>query len=232
MRSIQRTDRALVGPASMICLADFIVAISFGALTVAAGLPWWFPVALSLATFAGAAQFVLVGVVSAGGGIVAAVLAALVVNLRLLPFSVAMSDVIGQGSLVRRLVGAHLLTDEATAFSMSSSLEDTTLRARAYWTLSAMLYVAWNLGVLGGALAGGLVGDPARLGLDVAYPAVLLALVLPTVREDRAGLAIAVVGSVLALVATPLLPPGLGVLAALVALLLVDRPRRRRGDRR
>ncbi|GAB3941837.1 hypothetical protein GCM10027614_27860 [Micromonospora vulcania] len=63
-------------------------------------------------------------------------------------------------------------------------------------------------------LAGGAVGDPAALGLDAAFPAGLIALLLPSMR-DRDTRHAALGGAALAVAATPVLPAGLPVLLAL-----------------
>ena len=49
----------------LVCLADAFVGVAFGAVTTGAGLPAWLPVVLSVTVFAGAAQFLFVGVVGA-----------------------------------------------------------------------------------------------------------------------------------------------------------------------
>ena len=72
--------------------------------------------------------------------------------------------------------------------------------------------------VIAGAAVGGVVHDTGAFGLDAAFPAVLLALVVPILsRRTRDA---AILGAVLALVATPFLPPGLPVLVALGGLVL------------
>ena len=42
------SDTALVRDVALVCLADGIVGVSFGATAVAGGLPWWVPVVMSL----------------------------------------------------------------------------------------------------------------------------------------------------------------------------------------
>src|SRR5215469_17607821 len=117
-------DPALFRDVALVCLADGIVGVSFGATAVAGGLPWWLPVAMSLLVFAGGAQFAAVGVVLAGGSPVAAVTAGAVLNTRLFPYGLAVSDVTsadGGGRARRwavRLAGAQVLTDESVAFAL------------------------------------------------------------------------------------------------------------------
>jgi predicted branched-subunit amino acid permease len=85
----------LLRDVALVCVADGLVGLSFGATTVAGGLPWWVPVAMSLIVFAGGSQFAAVGVVLAGGSPFAAVAAGAVLNTRLLPYGFAVADVVG-----------------------------------------------------------------------------------------------------------------------------------------
>jgi len=149
----------------------------------------------------------------------AAVAAALLVNARHLPFGLAVGDVLTPGRL-RRLVGSHLMTDETVAFTLAQP--DARRRRAVYWTCGIALFACWNLSVVAGAAAGRVVHDTDALGLDAAFPAVLLALVLPSLR-DAATRRAALAGAAIAVAATPLLPAGSPVLLALVALPLVLR---------
>lgn len=215
-------DRALLRDVLAIALAVGVIGASFGAIAATAGLPWWLPSALSLLVFAGGAQFMVIGVLAAGGSVVAAVLGALVLNTRFLPFGLAVGDVIGRGR-VTRLVGSHLLTDETVAFAMGQ--KDPARSRAAYWACGVALYVFWNVGTVGGVLAGQVIGDPDAFGLDAAFPAALLALVLPGLR-GRAVLRPALFGAAIALATSPFLPPGVPVLLALAGLVAVPREER------
>lgn len=124
-----------------------------------------------------------------------------------------MGDTLGPG-WVRRLVGSHLMTDESVAFALAQ--HDPARRRTAYWLCGAALFIAWNVGVFVGTVAGQVVGNPDVLGLDAAFPAGLLALLQPAMRETVAR-RVALAGAVVALAATPWLPAGLQVLLGLVA---------------
>lgn len=202
-----------------IAVAAAVNGASFGAIAVSAGFPLWVPVVMSLLVFAGGSQYLVVGVVAAGGSPIAAVLGGLVLNARHLPFGLAVGDVVGRG-WAARLLGSHLMIDESVAYAMAQ--RDATRARAAYWACGAALFAAWNLGVLGGSLAGTLVDDPSTLGLDAVFPAVMLALVLPALK-DRAKLLPALLGAAVALAATPFLPAGVPVLLALVGLVAVPR---------
>ncbi|WP_367321448.1 AzlC family ABC transporter permease [Streptomyces sp. HUAS ZL42] len=220
MRSVQRTDPELLRDVALVCLAGGIVGVSFGAIAVAGGLPVWVPVVMSLVVYAGSAQFSAVGVLLAGGGPVAAAATGLLLNIRTAAFSLAVADTVGRGRLAR-VLGAHLVTDETVAFALAQP--DPVRRRTAFWVSGLGLFAVWNTGVLAGALAGGALGDTATYGLDSAFPAVLVALVLPALRKDARTRRAALLGAVVALAATPVAPAGVPVLPALTGLVLYGR---------
>ncbi|GAB3442240.1 AzlC family ABC transporter permease [Actinophytocola sediminis] len=222
MRSIWRTlTPALRRDLLALAGAILVVGMSFGTIAVAAGLPWWMASLMSVAVFAGGSQFMVVGVVAAGGGLVTAVLGALLLNARHLPFGLAIGPVMGR-SWPARLVGSHLMIDESVAFAMAQ--RDPRRGPAVFWAAGIALFCAWNVGTVVGALAGQVIGDPDAFGLDAAFPAALLALLLPALRDARTRRA-ALLGAVVALVTTPILAPGVPVLAALVGLVaLIPKP--------
>jgi predicted branched-subunit amino acid permease len=224
---------------ALVCLADGLVGLSFGATAVAGGLPWWVPVAMSLLVFAGGSQIAAVGVVLSGGSPFAAVAAGAVLNTRLFPYGLAVADVVGApdhaaagaggaGPAVRRwlirLLGAQIITDESVAFALRQT--DPARRRAAFWTCGLNLFGAWNVAVLLGVLAGSVVRNTNAFGLDATFPAVLIALALPALAELRTRVS-AGTGAVIAVALTPVLPAGLPVLAALAGLATGWRPRGR-----
>src|SRR5580693_3221302 len=92
--SMSSRGSTLARDVALVCLADGLVGLSFGATAVAGGLPWWVPVAMSLLVFAGGSQIAAVGVVLAGGSPFAAVAAGAVLNTRLFPYGLAVADVV------------------------------------------------------------------------------------------------------------------------------------------
>lgn len=222
MRTVERTPPVarypeLIRDASLVWLASGVVGVSFGAVSVTGGLPVWVPVVMSLVVYAGSAQFSAVGVLLAGGGPVAAAATGLLLNTRTAAFSLAVADTIGRGRLAR-LLGAHLVTDETVAFALAQP--DPARRRAAFWISGLGLFAVWNAGVLAGALAGSALGDTGTYGLDAAFPAVLVALVLPALRTDSAVRRSALLGAALALAVTPAVPAGVPVLVALAGLAL------------
>jgi 4-azaleucine resistance transporter AzlC len=227
MRSLDRgdrlapaLDRATARDIALVCVADVIVGVSFGAIAVGGGLPLWVPVAMSLLIFAGGAQFAALGVVLSGGSPVAAVLAGLVPNARLLPYGFAVADVL-DGRWWARVAGSHVVVDESVAFALRQPAPGR--RRAVFWCCGLALFVCWNLAVVAGAAAGRAMGNTGAFGLDAVFPAVLLALVMPLL-TDRGTRAAAVAGTVVAVAATPFLPAGVPVLLSLTGLVAAGRP--------
>ncbi|MFF8398408.1 AzlC family ABC transporter permease [Streptomyces sp. NPDC016172] len=214
MRSFWRTlDRALLRDIALVCLAVGVIGVSYGAIAVTSGFPWWFPVLMGALVLAASSEFLFVGIIAAGGSPIAALLAGLLVNARHVPFGLAVPDVLGRGR--RGALGTHLMNDETVVFALAQ--DEPERRRSAYWACGLGILVCWPVGAALGALLGSIVRDTGALGLDAMFPAVILALILPAMKErslPRSALA----GAALALAATPFLPAGLPVLAALAAL--------------
>jgi len=220
-----RARRPVLRAAVGLALYAAAFGATFGAVSVASGLDLAQTMVLSLVMFSGASQFALVGVLGAGGAAVTAVAAALLLGVRNAFYGIPVSRLLRpQGR--RRLLTAHLVIDETTAMAVAQPTE--RLGRYAFWTTGALLCLLWQLGTLAGAVAGDAV-DPAALdalGLDVAAPAVFLALLWPQVRQ-RSGVATALAGAAIALALVPVAPAGLPVVAAAAAALafgLLRRP--------
>lgn len=186
--------------------------LSFGAAAVTAGLSVLQASALSLLVFTGASQFALVGVLGAGGGAVPAVLGGLLLGARNTLYAVRLAGLLRlTGS--RRPLAAHLTIDESTAMATAAP---PALAGTAFWATGIAVFVCWNAATLLGAAGAGVV-DVRALGLDAAVGAAFLGLLLLQVR-DRTGVVVAVAGAAIAVLAVPLLPAGLPVLLAALAV--------------
>lgn len=192
-----------------------IVGVSFGAIATAAGFPWWIPVAMSALTFAATSQFAMLAVVMAGGGVLAGLAAGVLVHLRHIPYGLAVGDLYW-GRWWTRMLGTFMLIDQSTAFALAAG-HDRRRAKTAYWATAVIMFIAWNVGTVIGVFAGGFVPDPDVFGLDAAFPALLLALVFPALK-DRDTLMAVLVGSAVALATAPFLPTGVPVLLAILGV--------------
>ncbi len=222
-------DGYLAGARAAVPLAVAVLGfgVSFGVLAPAAGFGRLAPVVMSATTFAGSAQLAAVSVLGAGGSLGAAVAAAVLPNARYGPIGISVAPWM-PGSAWSRLLRAQLVIDESWALAARGG---GRFEPRVMVGAGLLLYVAWVGGTGVGILGGELLGDPASLGLDAAFPALFLALLRPQVQRPRARAA-ALLGAGLALVTTPLAPPGVPIVAAAASCLLGWRAARTRGGPR
>jgi 4-azaleucine resistance transporter AzlC len=196
-------------------LATGTYGISFGAVSVVAGLSVLQTCALSLLVFTGASQFALVGVIASGGAPMSGALTALLLGSRNTLYGLRLAPLLDWHG-ARRAGAAHLLIDESTAMSVN---RDNTEDARTgFLSTGLAVFLFWNLATLGGALAGTALGDPRTYGLDAAVGGAFLGLLWPRLGTTRNRVA-ALLGAGLALWLVPLTPVGVPVLAASVVAL-------------
>ena len=189
--------------------------VSFGVLARAAGMGRLAPVVMSATTFAGSAQFAATSILGAGGETAAAITAAILLNARYAPIGVTVAPYLS-GPWWRRLFHAQLVVDESWAISSEG---DGRFNPKILVGAGLTLYAAWVAGTALGVAFGNLIGDPTRLGLDAAFPALFLALLVPQLRGRNAKPA-ALLGAAIALALTPFTPAGVPIIAAGAACLL------------
>lgn len=187
---------------------------SFGLVARASGMGVLAPLVMSATTFAGSAQFAAASILGASGGALAAITAAVLLNARYAPISISVARLF-HGPRLRRLAESQLIVDESWALAGRRGRFDRRVLLGA----GLLLYVAWVSGTAVGVVAGDALGDPRDLGLDGAFPALFLALLVPQLRTRRAVVA-AVVAGTIALVLIPVTPPGTPIVAASAACLL------------
>jgi 4-azaleucine resistance transporter AzlC len=198
-----------------IAVAAVTFGLSFGVLAGSAGMDALAATVMSATTFAGSAQFAVASILGASGGIAAAVLAATLLNARYAPISVSVAPLF-EGGKLRRLLESQLIVDESWAVSRRA---DGRFDHKLLVGAGLVLYVSWVGGTALGAIGGEALGDPADLGLDAAFPALFLALLVPQVRTRRA-LAAALLGGAVALLLLPFTPAGVPIIAAAGACLI------------
>ena len=197
-----------------IAVATGLYGISFGALSVAAGLSFWQTVALSALMFTGGSQFAFIGVLGGGGSGAAALGAASLLGVRNAVYGMQINQWLRPRGW-KRLAAAQVTIDESTATAASQS--DPAEQRRGFWAAGVGIYLLWNLFTALGAALGDALGDPRQWGLDGAAVAAFLGLLWPRLR-GREPVAIALVCALVTAVALPLTPAGVPILiAALVA---------------
>jgi len=200
-----------------IALASLLLGTSFGVLAEPV-MGTAAPIVMSAIVFAGSAQFGALAVLAAGGGAGAAIAAGVLLNMRYLPMGISIAAST-RGGWFRRGLAAQPLLDAGWAMSHRG---DGRYDVPYMWGVTAVNYPMWVGGTALGVVAGEVIGDPDRLGLDALFPAFFLGLLVGEGSEGRRGWIAALLGATLALSLSPRTPPGIpimaGCLAALIAL--------------
>jgi len=207
--------RVVPSPLAPIAFAVALDGIAFGVLAGAAGFSPVAATAFSAIAATGSGQFAALSVLQAGGGAPAAGLTVLALNARAIPMGVAVAPVL-RGAVWRRVLVAQLVFDESWALAQ---VEPGRWDRRVLLTTGAVVYVSWVAGTAFGTIGAASLGDPQRLGLDAVFPAFFLALLVPLLRPSHA-IAAAIGGAGIALALTPILPPGLPIVAAATGCLV------------
>ena len=217
--SMSPESRRVLRTAVAVGLATAAYGISFGALSVAAGLSVAQTCVMSLFLFSGGSQFAVVGVLASGGLAAgpAAIASSTFLGLRNGIYGMRMAPIVGTNRW-RRVAAAHLTIDESTAVALNQ--EAPRAQRLGFWATGIAVYVGWNLTTLLGALIGNALPNVSSLGLDAVAAAAFVGLLWPRLKQLQAAV-VAAAAAVIATVLIPFAPPGVPVLVASLAAVLV-----------
>ena len=152
--------------------------VVWGVLAGQAGLTPLEVLMMSSIVYAGSSQFVAVDMWQpAGLPIASIIIATAIINLRMLLMSATVRPQFEHMPRWRALLAMFLVSDEVWAMTMAE-------RARGGGVAAFMLgagvlaWIAWVSATLAGRMLGAVIADPAAYGLDFAFTATFLALLL------------------------------------------------------
>ena len=204
--------RALVGEAIGIAVSAGAFGLVFGLSARSAGESLAEAIAMSTVVFAGASQFAAAGLIAQGAPWPAIVLLTALLNARHLLYGAALLPWLRSRPRIERAAMAHVLTDESFALSLHHFRRLGRADVPGYWIAAAFVFVPWNIATIVGVLGGQQIPDPARLGIDVVFPAAMAGLAVLLVHE-RPDLVAAIVGAALAVGVAVTVDPAVGVVA-------------------
>jgi len=201
------------------CLPVLPGVFAFGTISgvamVAAGMPHYMAMAMSVLVYAGNAQLAALQLVTSGSPLAIAILAALVINLRFCIYSLSITPHLAAAGPRWRPLLSYLLTDNGYAITLRGYERALGAADKVwyYFGCSVAIWVTWQLGTLTGVLVGARI--PADWHLEFSIVLTFLGIVAPTIR-DRAVAAAACAAGITAVLAWPL-PLRLGLLLAVAA---------------
>lgn len=203
---------------ALIFLAVGGFGVAYGVLAVDVGFPAWLTIASSLIIVSGAAQFAMVGLISAGPA--AVIVAATGLGLRHVPMGATLAGLIGRQPLGTRMRLAYVLVDETFGLTVRAAASGTVEDIVAYKSAADICLISgWVAGTAVGALFGAAI-DPETVGIGVLFGLLFLGLAAPMV-SSRRDLAVAAVTVVTTVGAVLVLPEAWQITSAAVVAALV-----------
>ncbi len=160
-----------------ITLSVFAVGLVVGVLAAEKGLTFVEAFLFSALVFAGSAQFIALELWGTPLAITLIVFTTLIVNLRHMLMSAAITPEINSWPKRYSFISLLFLADEIWAVAMTRARR-TELRPSFYFGLALPFYLVWITSTLTGHTIGRSIGDPAMFGVDFAFTAVFLALLI------------------------------------------------------
>lgn len=165
-------------------LGYFAVGFTLGITAREAGITAFQMGLMSLMMNASAGQFAVITIIAGQSGYVAMILTQLVINIRYLLMSCALSQKISPDtSMPKRMLMAYFVTDEI--FGIAASVKGNL---NPYYNYGAVTVASpgWALGTVLGVLVGNILPLSMVSALSVALYGMFLAVVIPAAKEDKA----------------------------------------------
>ncbi|MCD1655364.1 AzlC family ABC transporter permease [Treponema zuelzerae] len=203
------------------------IGIPFGLMLVKAGYPWWLAPIMSVLMYAGAGQYIAIGLFAANAPLAGMLVTMLMVNIRHIVYGLSLIEKFrGVGKWKAYLVFS--LTDETYAILTGVKAPDNIKPGSFYGTIALLDQSYWILGSVVGALAGELIPF-SFAGIDFALTALFVVLLMDQLTRTRDMLP-AAIGLLCAVAALALFGPGQMLIAALcggLAILILVRGRQK-----
>lgn len=162
--------------------------IPFGAVMgsafAEAKLTFWQSMLMNTAVYAGAAQLATVDLMKVNAAMFVVVATGLIINLRFLLYSAAMSPYLKDSGFIVKFLTAFTLTDQSYA-AMSANHDKINTNAEAtqfYLGTALCMILTWHGSVIAGYAFGNFA--PQALNLDYAIPLSFVALLMPTLKTN------------------------------------------------
>ena len=213
MVSTLRTALPIAAP---VMIGYFTVGTTFGLTAAQAGFGWFWPVVISLIQFAGAAQFMIVAMVTQGAALTEIAVVVFLLNLRHVFYGLPFLDNKPR-TLLGRVLMIFWLTDETYSLLTTRKQSDP---APVQIAVGGLNYASWAAGTLVGSLAGQLL--PLQINsFAFALSALFAILLTEQIRAHRSILPL-VAGTLAVLVIVPLkLDFGVGMFVSGLAAILI-----------
>jgi len=188
-----------------------------GTVSSEAHLSFFQTVSMNVLVFAGAAQLASVDLMTKNAAVLVVVATGLIINLRFLLYSAALSPIVQKSGFFTKLVCAYLITDQnyAVMSAHEKKLKSNSESIQFYLGASLCMLLTWHFSVMAGYAFGNFA--PASWALDYAVPLSFVSLMIPTLKNFK-YIGVAIFSSIVSILLNPL-PYKVGlIITALLAI--------------
>lgn len=202
------------------------VSFTFGILAVSRGLSWLQASLISLFNITSAGQVAGLGIMTAGGGIIAMIISQIVINLRYSLMGIALSQKADKTMTpLLRILLSFAITDEIFGVAVSKKYE---FGARYFFGLTILPVIGWVAGTTIGAILGRVFPDFLTNALAIGIYGMFVSIVLPKAKHDKVIMTGSLISCIISCVFffTPVLAQNVSggfaiIIAAVVSALIV-----------
>ncbi|MCM1545254.1 MAG: AzlC family ABC transporter permease [Ruminococcus sp.] len=174
------------------------ISFGFGIMAIRAGISVLAAAGISFTTFTSAGQAAGVGVIAAGGTLLEMLLTQIIINLRYSLMGISLSQKLApEYSTVKRLIGAHGITDEI--FAVAISQKEPITPAYMYG-LALLPLLGWTCGTLLGGVFGQILPESVSNALGMMLYAMFLAIIIPPAKKEKSVLLCVVIAAAISVV--------------------------------
>lgn len=173
-----KLNRALFSLTLPVLLGYIPLGMTFGFLMVSQGIAWYVPLLFSVFVYAGAAQFLAVGLLVNHAPLLDIAVATLLINLRHIFYGLSLFDYLPQ-TWAKRAYFMFGITDETYSLMTSSP----AITPRNALPVVALNQSYWVIGTLMGALLANAV--PPIKGIEFSLTALFVILLIEQIKANR-----------------------------------------------
>jgi 4-azaleucine resistance transporter AzlC len=191
------------------------IGIPFGLMLVAKGYSFWFSPLMSIVMYAGAGQYMAVGLFASGAPLSVIISAMLLINIKHVVYGISLIEPFKHtGRWKPYLIFA--LTDETYALMTTLSVPPGMSAGAFYGRIALLDHLYWIAGSVIGAAAGAMLNVSLE-GIDFALTSLFAVLLLEQILKTRRALPV-VIGVICTVAAIVFLPASYAAHTLLVAM--------------
>lgn len=202
-----------------IVLGYFPLGFAFGVLAAQVGLSMFQATMMSVLCFTGAGQYIAIGVVQAGGAIITAIIANILINMRYFLFATSMVPHFKHLPTLPASLLSYGLTDETYAVAINRYQKHKA--SIAYMAgLNLTSHISWILSTFIGAALGMLITDTDKFGFGFALPAMYTCLLVLMISR-KSDIIAAISAAVICIVIGYYLPASMSNMSNIIAATMI-----------